>query len=161
MTCIGQTLSIKSWQELGKILVISKKYSWTSANSHLSKTTTFVIPADKKSILWLLFKTSLPRPLSSVSEVAVVERFNCMKIKFQQQLYDWWLSLLKTLIFVSYTRSSKRIYAAIYIPQNFMSFYIHNFGKEKEAYWHRIVTYLNKFKFHHIQFIKVRLCISQ
>ena len=115
----------------------------------------------KKSILRLLLKTSLPQPLSSVSEVAVVERFNCMKIKLQQQLYDWWLSLLKTLIFVSYTRSSKRIYAAIYIPQNFMSFYIHNFGKEKEAYWHRIVTYLNKFKFHHIQFIKVRLCISQ
>ena len=75
----------------------------TSASIHLSTTATFFVPADKKSINWLLYQTSLQRPLSclrrrrsniyecvgrlqrrlplsSVPKVAVVERqerFNC------------------------------------------------------------------------------------
>ena len=38
----------------------------------------FFGPVGKKSILWLLFKTSLPWPLSFVPNVAVVKRFSCI-----------------------------------------------------------------------------------
>ena len=54
----------------------------------------FFVPADKRSIHWILFKTSLQynghlftkatslqRPLSSVPKVAVVERFDCRSFK--------------------------------------------------------------------------------
>ena len=47
----------------GSEKVTNKVYSRTSANGHLSTTAThFFVPADKKPIHWLLFKTSLRRP---------------------------------------------------------------------------------------------------
>ena len=47
----------------GSEKVTNKVYSRTSTNGHLSTTAThFFVPADKKPIHWLLFKTSLRRP---------------------------------------------------------------------------------------------------
>ena len=55
----------------------------------------FFVQADKKSIYWLLFKTSLKLPHSSVPKVAVVERFNCTTMTINNRP----LRVSKTLTF--------------------------------------------------------------
>ena len=57
-------------------------YNRTSANGHLSTTTTALrrplfLLLRTKNHTWLLFKISLQRQLSTVPKMAVVKRFNC------------------------------------------------------------------------------------
>ena len=68
---------------------ISQRYSRTSVNGHLPTTATFFRPGGQKSIHWLLFKTSLQRPLSCpqgglCTEVGLYNLIaNCCSLKRQ------------------------------------------------------------------------------
>ena len=48
----------------------------------------FFAPADKNPIHWLLFKTSIQRPRSSVPKVGIVEGFNCMSNTRRSASFD-------------------------------------------------------------------------
>ena len=68
----------------------------------------FFIPADKKSIHWLLWlstATSLQQPLSSVPKVAIVDRFNCIFLQLFQ--FEWWHWKEYLLSFINHNKKQK------------------------------------------------------
>ena len=65
------------------IFMLEEEYSRTSTNGHLTTTAIFFL----RTVHTLtLVSTSLQGSLSSVPNVAIVERFNCRKVLFNFQL---------------------------------------------------------------------------
>ena len=70
------------------IFMLEEEYSRTSTNGHLSTTAFFLVDSQYIHSFFILSMaaTSLQWPLSSVPNVAIVERFNCRKVLFNIQL---------------------------------------------------------------------------
>lgn len=63
------------------VWLISYGMIYDTVEPSLSSRHLFFVPANKKAIHWLLFKTSVQRHLFTTAKVVVVKRFNCSLVR--------------------------------------------------------------------------------
>ena len=63
------------------VWLISYGMIYDTVEPSLSSQPLFFVPANKKAIHWLLFKTSVQRHLFTTAKVVVVKRFNCSLVR--------------------------------------------------------------------------------